>query len=81
MSSSEDEGVGAGVLIRAIEPLEGLDAMYARRPGVKLHDLARGPGRLTVALGVGLESMVATCAPVVACGSVRSKPNRRLLPW
>jgi len=53
--SSEDEGVGAGVLIRAIEPLEGLDAMHTRRRGVKLRDLARGPGRLTVALGVGLE--------------------------
>jgi len=51
--SSEDEGVGAGVLIRAIEPLEGLASMHARRQGVKLRDLARGPGRLTIALGIG----------------------------
>jgi DNA-3-methyladenine glycosylase len=53
--SSEAQGVGAGVLIRAIEPLEGLAAMLARRPGVKLRDLARGPGRLTMALGIGLQ--------------------------
>ena len=51
--SSEEEGTGAGILIRAIEPLEGLDLMQARRPGVSLRDLARGPGRLTSALGIG----------------------------
>lgn len=51
--SSEAEGSGAGVLIRAIEPLEGLPLMQARRPGVSLRDLARGPGRLSMALGIG----------------------------
>lgn len=51
--SAEAEDVGAGVLLRAIEPLEGLPLMEARRPGVPLRDLARGPGRLTVALGIG----------------------------
>lgn len=51
--SSEVEGIGAGVLVRAIEPLEGLPLMQARRPGVSLRDLARGPGRLSVALGIG----------------------------
>ncbi|PTQ93735.1 DNA-3-methyladenine glycosylase [Paraburkholderia sp. GV068] len=51
--SAEAEDVGAGILIRAIEPLEGLPLMEARRPGVPLRDLARGPGRLTVALGIG----------------------------
>lgn len=50
--SSEKEGTGAGILIRALEPLEGLPLMQARRPGVKLLDLARGPGRLTLALGI-----------------------------
>jgi DNA-3-methyladenine glycosylase len=53
--SSEEEGTGAGLLFRAIEPLEGLALMQARRPGVSLRDLARGPGRLTKALGVGLD--------------------------
>jgi DNA-3-methyladenine glycosylase len=51
--SSEAEGTGAGVLIRAIEPLEGVPLMQARRPGASLRDLARGPGRLTTALGIG----------------------------
>lgn len=51
--SSEEEGTGAGILFRALEPLEGLAAMHARRPGVSLRDLARGPGRLTSALGIG----------------------------
>jgi DNA-3-methyladenine glycosylase len=51
--SAEAEEVGAGILIRAIEPLEGLPLVEARRPGVPLRDLARGPGRLTMALGIG----------------------------
>jgi DNA-3-methyladenine glycosylase len=51
--SSEEADIGAGVLIRAVEPLEGLAQMEARRPGVPLRDLARGPGRLTQAFGIG----------------------------
>ncbi|WP_144155080.1 DNA-3-methyladenine glycosylase [Paraburkholderia sp. BCC1885] len=52
--SSEEEGTGAGILFRAIEPLEGLPLMQARRPGASLRDLARGPGRLSTALGIGM---------------------------
>jgi DNA-3-methyladenine glycosylase len=51
--SSEAEDTGAGVLLRAVEPLEGIADMQVRRPGIKLRDLARGPGRLTLAFGVG----------------------------
>ncbi|MGH8780314.1 DNA-3-methyladenine glycosylase [Paraburkholderia sp.] len=51
--SSEIEDVGAGILIRAVEPLEGIAAMEARRPGAKRLDLARGPGRLTMAFSIG----------------------------
>jgi DNA-3-methyladenine glycosylase len=52
--SSEQAGIGAGVLLRALEPLEGIDLMRARRGVDRVHDLARGPGRLTVAMGVGI---------------------------
>ena len=51
--ASEREGVGGGVLIRALAPEQGLGLMAERRgAGVKPHDLARGPGRLAAALGV-----------------------------
>jgi DNA-3-methyladenine glycosylase len=50
--SSEMPGIGAGVLIRALEPLEGIPIMQANRRIELLRDLARGPGRLTAALQV-----------------------------
>ena len=51
--SSESQGIGAGVLIRALEPLHGhLHMRRGRR--VKESDLARGPGRLTEAFDVDL---------------------------
>jgi DNA-3-methyladenine glycosylase len=50
--SSEVAGVGAGVLIRALEPLEGIAAMRRNRRVQNLRDLARGPGRLAAALDI-----------------------------
>ena len=52
--SSEVRGVGAGVLLRALEPLEGIHLMRLRRPQAPLIDLARGPGRLAQAMGISL---------------------------
>jgi DNA-3-methyladenine glycosylase len=52
--SSEKPGIGAGVLIRALEPLEGIAIMRLNRGIERLRDLARGPGRLAAALRVDL---------------------------
>jgi DNA-3-methyladenine glycosylase len=52
---AEPDGVGAAVLIRAIEPLEGIDLMRARRPVARDEELTNGPGKLTEALGIGLD--------------------------
>ena len=62
--SSEAAGVGAGVLLRALEPVEGIALMEARRGTTKRLDLARGPGRLAAALAIdrGLDG-IDLCAP------------------
>jgi DNA-3-methyladenine glycosylase len=46
------EGTGSAVLLRAGEPLDGLDAMRVRRPRGRDRDLCRGPGRFAQAFGV-----------------------------
>lgn len=50
---AEPEGVPGCVLIRALEPLEGIDIMRGRRPAVRpAHLLCSGPGNLTRAMGI-----------------------------
>jgi DNA-3-methyladenine glycosylase len=50
---AEPAGQPGCVLIRALEPAAGLDIMQRRRPAAKrMEDLASGPGRLTLALGI-----------------------------
>ena len=50
--TAEQPGVGAGVLLRALEPLDGIELMQQHRKADKLIDLARGPGRLAAALQI-----------------------------
>jgi DNA-3-methyladenine glycosylase len=52
--SSERAGVGAGVLLRAIEPLDGAELMDSTLQGSRRRDIGRGPGRLTKALKIDL---------------------------
>jgi len=60
---TEKEGTAAAVLIRALEPVQGIDLMRARRqagrsgsrPEVAAHELCRGPGNLARAMGITLD--------------------------
>jgi DNA-3-methyladenine glycosylase len=50
---AEPEGIAGCVLIRALEPLAGIATMRRRRPAAsRIEDLASGPGKLTLAMGI-----------------------------
>jgi DNA-3-methyladenine glycosylase len=70
----EPEGVGAAILFRALEPVEGIDLMRERRGVERLENLCSGPGKLTEALGIGLElngtDLIA--GPIVIAGRPRA---------
>jgi DNA-3-methyladenine glycosylase len=93
---SESEGVGAAVLIRALEPTEGLDLMRSRRGLDRPEDLCSGPGKLSQALGIWLDlngtslqdgpiqilPAPASAPPVRVAVGTRIGINRAIeLPW
>jgi DNA-3-methyladenine glycosylase len=50
---TEPKGKGCAVLIRAVEPVEGLDFMFKKRgKNIPLHNLTNGPGKMTQAMGI-----------------------------
>lgn len=62
---TQPEGIGEGVLLRAVEPLEGIELMARNRGTEKLHNLCSGPGKLTQAFGIN-----ASHKGLDLCGSV-----------
>lgn len=67
-------GTAHGVLIRAGEVIEGLDAARERRVGVRDAQLARGPGNLTRTLGI---TRADNATPLLTGGRVRLLPGER----
>jgi DNA-3-methyladenine glycosylase len=71
---TDREGHASAVLLRAVEPLQGIELMRARRGSVvRDRDLARGPGRLTQAFGIAREQNRAdlTKPPLMLCAGER----------
>jgi DNA-3-methyladenine glycosylase len=52
--TSEMPGVGGGVLLRSVEPLDGIDLMAGSRDATRVANLGKGPGRVTKAMHVDL---------------------------
>lgn len=89
----KSESVSGFVLFRAVEPLNGLDAMRSRRQGVKDHLLGAGPGRLTRAFGIdgtahgirfleGAETGIVRGGRVAVCAGERiGISHARDRPW
>ena len=94
---SEHGGIGAAVLIRALEPTDGIDLMRERRGLEPVESLCSGPGKLTQALGIGLDlngtpltdegpievlpPPVASAAPRVVIGTRIGITKAAELPW
>jgi DNA-3-methyladenine glycosylase len=74
--SAEATDVGGGILIRALEPLEGIGQMQRLRQTMELRDLTRGPGRLAEALEIDRRlDGIDLCAPgVLWLGELRGSP-------
>ncbi len=69
--SCRPEGVSASILIRALEPLEGVAHMLDHRPVTRERDLTNGPAKLVYALGI---------SPEAISGRPVSSPELHLIP-
>jgi DNA-3-methyladenine glycosylase len=74
---AEPDGVAGGVLIRALEPIDGIPIMQKRRPTARgIENLANGPGKLTRALGISLQhnGVDVTRGPILVCAPPEPEP-------
>jgi DNA-3-methyladenine glycosylase len=90
---AEPEGTGAAVLIRALEPVDGLDVMRRRRGVERATELCSGPAKLTQALEIGLslngsslldgpiEVLARESQPRIATGERIGITKAADLPW
>ena len=69
--TAESEGIGAGVLIRALEPTRGIELMSARRGGKPIRELCSGPSKLVQAMGISRTDY----GKLVFKGEFRLKPR------
>ena len=58
---TEPAGIGAAVLLRAFEPLAGIDFMVANRQNNNVNNLCRGPGNITKAFGIDKSYNFTSC--------------------
>ncbi|GAC1479677.1 MAG: DNA-3-methyladenine glycosylase [Gemmatimonadaceae bacterium] len=74
---TQSPGIGSAVLIRALEPLDGLELMRGRRRAVRSdRDLTNGPGKLCAALGItGAMSGLPVDRPPIVIRRARSCPS------
>jgi DNA-3-methyladenine glycosylase len=90
---AEPEGTGSAVLIRALEPVDGLDVMRRRRRVERATELCSGPAKLTQALEIGLslngsslldgpiEVLEREAQPRIAIGERIGITKAAALPW
>jgi DNA-3-methyladenine glycosylase len=78
---AEDDGVGAAALIRALEPVDGIELMRARRGLERPEELCSGPGKLTQALGIGLDLNGTSLldGPIEVLPPAADEPARRVV--
>jgi DNA-3-methyladenine glycosylase len=78
---TREAGFPSAVLIRALEPVSGVDLMYTRRPAARRdHDLTNGPGKLCAALGIDVRhNSLPLSRPPIALREADHVPDERVL--